>query len=302
MHKTVLVLGSTCVDVILRVHHLPKTEEDMHPLSQAFRIGGCAYNVAHLLGLAGAPVTFVTPVGMTGFFGPYIHRFLLQEPWAHPVCLETEENGCCYCLVEDGGERTFLSLHGIEYTFRSSDLTGIPDTDYTYVCGLEVEEKTGDALVHALESRSTTVFYAPGPRVLQIPEDRTRRLLALRPILHLNAREAQAMSGKADVSSAMDALFARTGQPVIVTLGTEGAAARTADGLFRMPAEKNVTVRDTIGAGDVHAGGMLYALSRGLPMEDALRLSNCLSAAVIQVEGGALPPEKVSAVLSAFHP
>lgn len=52
MDKNVLVIGSTCVDVIIRVDHLPRTEENLHPESQRFAIGGCAYNVANILGRA----------------------------------------------------------------------------------------------------------------------------------------------------------------------------------------------------------------------------------------------------------
>ena len=57
MENQVLVIGSTCVDVIIRVDHLPHTEENLHPESQRFAIGGCAYNVANILGRAGAPTT-----------------------------------------------------------------------------------------------------------------------------------------------------------------------------------------------------------------------------------------------------
>ena len=54
MRKHVLVLGSSCVDVIIRVEHLPKREENLHPTSQQFRLGGCACNVASILGHAPA--------------------------------------------------------------------------------------------------------------------------------------------------------------------------------------------------------------------------------------------------------
>ena len=57
MDKNVLVIGSTCVDVIIRVDHLPRTEENLHPESQRFAIGGCAYNVANILGRAGATLS-----------------------------------------------------------------------------------------------------------------------------------------------------------------------------------------------------------------------------------------------------
>ena len=57
MENQVLVIGSTCVDVIIRVDHLPHTEENLHPDGQQFAIGGCAYNAANILGRGGAPVT-----------------------------------------------------------------------------------------------------------------------------------------------------------------------------------------------------------------------------------------------------
>ena len=37
--KPALIIGSTCVDVIINIHHLPKTEEDIHPTSQSMAIG-----------------------------------------------------------------------------------------------------------------------------------------------------------------------------------------------------------------------------------------------------------------------
>ena len=39
MENQVLVIGSTCVDVIIRVDHLPHTEENLHPDGQQFAIG-----------------------------------------------------------------------------------------------------------------------------------------------------------------------------------------------------------------------------------------------------------------------
>ena len=49
--KPALIIGSTCVDVIINIHHLPKTEEDIHPTSQSMAIGGCAFNAAYMVRL-----------------------------------------------------------------------------------------------------------------------------------------------------------------------------------------------------------------------------------------------------------
>lgn len=96
MNHDLLVIGSTCVDVIIRVDHLPRTEENLHPDSQRFAIGGCAYNVANILGRAGASVTFVTPVGEQGVFGGFAAGTACEAP----VC----KTG----LTAERGERLLL--------------------------------------------------------------------------------------------------------------------------------------------------------------------------------------------------
>ena len=61
--KPALIIGSTCVDVILNIHHLPRTEENLRPTAQHLSLGGCAYNVSHIMRLLKAPHTFSSPVG-----------------------------------------------------------------------------------------------------------------------------------------------------------------------------------------------------------------------------------------------
>lgn len=219
MRDTVLVIGSTCVDVLIRVEHLPRREDNLHPAGQRFMVGGCAYNVAQVLAQGRAELTYVTPVGMQGVFGPFLLPMLRALPWARPIALEDKENGCCYCLIEPDGERTFLSIHGAEYTFDPAWMEGLEQKhfDWCYVCGLDVEEPTGEALVDWLEAAPIgRLFYAPGPRIRLMPPERTQRLLALRPILHLNRAEALTLSGAETLEDAADFLYAETAQPVII--------------------------------------------------------------------------------------
>ena len=58
--KKILVIGSTCVDIIIQIDHLPRTEEDIHPTGQSLSLGGCAYNVANMIRLFNAPLTFIS--------------------------------------------------------------------------------------------------------------------------------------------------------------------------------------------------------------------------------------------------
>ena len=66
--KPALLIGSTCVDIIINLPHIPVTQEDVHPTAQTMAIGGCSYNVAYTVRLLGAPHTHISPVG-TGMYG-----------------------------------------------------------------------------------------------------------------------------------------------------------------------------------------------------------------------------------------
>ena len=301
--KNVLVIGSTCVDVILRIDHLPRTEENIHPRSQRFAIGGCAYNVANILGRASADMTFITPVGRMGVFGPFVREALEPLGYATMIDLPDAQNGCCYCFVEKGGERTFASVHGAEYTFDPAWM--IPyegkSYDYGYVCGLEVEERTGEKLVAWLETaRIGTLFYAPGPRGVRVKKELTDRLYALKPVLHINEGEAKALSGCDQLDDALRALHALTGNTVIATMGERGVRCLENGRLYTVAGTPADHVVDTIGAGDSHAGTTLLGLCRGMTLEESLSMANGVSAAVVMTDGATLSDEDFARVIPAL--
>ena len=294
--KRLLIIGSTCVDVILRLDHLPTTGEDMHPV-QRFAMGGCAFNVAQVPKAYDVDLRFVTPIGDHGVFSDFVRAHLANAGFRGPITVPDSENGCCYCLVERSGERTFLSVHGVEYSFHAEYMAAFAGErfDYTYICGLEVEEKTGGELVAWLEAHpdiAGTVVYAPGPRGIEVDADRTERILAMHPILHLNEQEAQALAGRADtdadsVLASAQALHAKTGNMVIVTCGADGVLWISADGSVHTAPSVPATVVDTIGAGDSHCGAVLTGLTLGWNEEDTMRFANQVASEVVAQEGGA---------------
>ena len=133
-----LVIGSTVCDIMVYLDRLPSREGDAHIDHQQWSVGGCAFNVVNILHFLSQPYQFVSPVG-SGMYGDFIKRELKQLGISSSISLEGA-NGCCYCFVESDGERTFLSDHGVEYSFQAEWLKEI-DTDpfdYIYLCGLEV--------------------------------------------------------------------------------------------------------------------------------------------------------------------
>lgn len=285
--KQTLVIGSAVVDVIVHIPHLPKTGEDVHISRQSRSLGGCAYIVSDILRHFGVPYSLCTAVG-GGIYGDFV-RQKLEERKVPIYVRRPEENGCCYCMVEADGERTFIVDHGIEYTFYEEYLEKIDTAsiDSVYVCGLEIEEYTGWNIIAYLEKHPEyTVYFAPGARIMELQADRMERMLALHPILHMNEGESIAFTGETTAEDAAKALFVRTGNAVIVTLGAKGALCY--DGTLHYAAPIATQVCDTIGAGDSHMGAVIAGRRLGLSFARAIEMANHISAAVVGKEGGLL--------------
>ena len=214
-----------------------------------------------------------------------------------------EENGCCYCVVETekGGERSFIVDHGIEYTFYEEYLEKI-DTeriDSVYVCGLEIEEYTGENILAYLRKHPEyIVYFAPGARIMQIQPERMEAMLSLGPVLHLNEGESLIFTGEKTVEAAARAIFAKTRNAVIVTLGEKGSYCY--DGADHYAAPVPAVVKDTIGAGDSHMGAVISARRFGLSFADAIRAANHISSAVVSRESGMLEKEDFAKALASM--
>ncbi|MBP3241270.1 MAG: carbohydrate kinase family protein [Oribacterium sp.] len=322
-NKKLLVIGSTCVDVIIKLDHLPKTGEDMHPEWQHFAMGGCAYNVTKIPRGCGIDVTLVTPVGTEGVYSGFVKENLLKQGFKGPVTVDGAENGCCYCFVEKDGERTFVSVHGVEYSFHESYMDKLKGQsfDYTYICGLEVEEETGFELIEWLEKHlrydtsdslsfvgtenpdnkhdeisAGTLLYAPGPRGVHISPEKNERIFAMNPVLHLNEEEAMALSSEKTPEEAASKLQKKTRNLIVITLGEKGVLWMEKDGfLHRMPSKKAV-VKDTIGAGDSHCGALLTGMCMEWTMDKTMSFANAISGKVVSREGASLPDAEIMKV------
>ncbi len=308
-----LFIGVTCADVVINVDRLPRTAQDVIVYGQKTMLGGCAFNAFFVAHALGEPALLFSPVG-TGAFGDFVRKGLEAE--GVPVLVENPhmENGCCYCFVEPGGERTFVSYHGADYHYEPSwfDTLDMDDVDAVYSCGLEIEDPTGPAVVEFLERACAgkQLFFTPGPRPESLPMDLVERVYDLHPLLHMNADEAcvaaarltgnadavardGALDGDSAVARAVAVLQKRVGNTVFATMGPDGCYFDTGERRGVVPGVA-ATVVDTIGAGDSHIGALMSALHRGESIEDALARANRVASAVVETSGAHLPCGRVA--------
>ena len=118
-------------------------------------------------------------------------------------------------------------------------------------------------------------------------------------LLTPNADEARVLAGVDDVEAAARALAARTGAPVLVTLGADGALLLRGDGVERLPAP-HVDVVDTTGAGDTVNGALAAELAAGRPLRDAVRFALTAAALSTRAPGARAGMPRRDEVLAAL--
>ncbi len=288
--KRILILGSAVIDIIVTIDRLPLAGEDIPGLQKGMIVGGCAFNVSKILDGLQIPHDLCVPVGQ-GMYADHIREALHEG--GHEVLIEDdrEDNGYCLSLVEKDGERTFISIDGIETKWHDAWLERLHAADYDYLYasgyGFQDGNSSGEVLLRFLcgKKADAKLILDPGPRLLgkQFEE----KLLQMGTILKMNQSEAKAMGQSENVRKAAENLHHRTGQPVIITMGQAGTLLHTTEGGEIIPTVP-VKVIDTIGAGDSHTAGFIAALANGKSLREACREANHIAACVVQHVGCSL--------------
>lgn len=289
------MIGSTVADILIHVDHLPSLEEDVEPTGQTMSLGGCCFNVSNMLSVFKVPYTLFSPVG-SGLYGTFI-REELRKKGMEPVLETEDENGCCYCIIDAEGNRTFLALHGAEYLFHREWFEQLNCEDYSdvYVCGLELEDRTGDVITEFIQrNRHLNIYFAPSTRIMHIPEPLMNAVLDCSPILHLNRTEAimwLTSQGHAcspeDTNTLCRLLYERTHNIVMITDGAKGAYAYDGQEDYHVGAFP-VSAVDGTGAGDSHIGTVMAMRMKGETLEAALRAAAFVSSQVVSQNGAIL--------------
>ncbi len=296
-----LVVGAAIVDFMMKVERLPKSGEDIPCKETKTVVGGCAYNVANTIRNLGAEHDLCVPVG-TGHMADTIRKAMAEKGYTPVIEEPNEDNGYCLSLVEDDGERTFITVQGAECHFKPEWFQKIDmgAYDYIYLAGYQVCGESGRIIADWLENvpgiENKTIFLAPGPMITTIEKETMERLMALHPVLHINKAEAMSYDGLDNVEAATQAIYEKTQNLVIVTLGADGAMFYDGSKMHRVASEKTQVV-DTVGAGDSHIGAVIACLSKGMELEDAILLANKTAAAVVGTYGPVIEYENFQTLM-----
>ena len=311
-----LHLGNVVVDVVLTVAELPERGGDVLAAATEVTPGG-GFNVIVAAARQGLPVAYAGGYGS----GPFAALALAALRQAGVEVLQPPKNGAdtgfVVALVDDGGERTFVTSRGAEAMLTAVDLAGVRagPRDAIYLSGYGLAHPSNRSALLGWLSRlgeDNAVFFDPGPLGDSVPADVLDRVLRRADWLTCNEREAARLTGTDDPVAAAEALVRRLSTPlkrsaapardasaeaggqrgVLVRTGPDGCLlARWGAAPVRVPGFP-VEAVNTNGAGDTHTGTFIAALAAGADALAAARTANAAAALSVTRRGPATAPTR----------
>ena len=291
MKNKIVVIGSSNVDLIMKMDRLPEKGETVTEAEFMQVYGGKGANQAVAAARAGGNVAFVNCVGEDAYTPQMILNYKIDRIDTRFVF---EEKGVAsgHALIMIGGDGdNYISVApGANYRLtphKINEAWSIIDEAAMIVMQYEILEETIKYVIDLANEKNIPVLWNVAPArafdFSYIPKVN---------ILVLNELEAgflaeMIVENLSDAEIAADILINKGVEKVIITLGSQGAFVVTKDEKVSVPSFK-VDAVDTTAAGDTFCGSFAVALVEGKSLKEALQFASA-AAAISVTRMGAQP-------------
>lgn len=288
MNEHILLLGGIIIDEYLLINEFPDRGEDTFINDSFHRVGGCAINVAVTLKNLGLIPHVVSVIGLDER-GKEINEYLLkQELSSETIHVNPKKKtGYCISLVENSGERTFLTYKGCEAEFNSEMVSEqlLNNTSFLFVTGYYLLDIDFANLIiqfiQKVKDLGVKILFDPGSLVSKIDQNVLLSMIKLSDIVTPNSGELEKLESLFEIGkeNCSEWFFQKGVSWLIEKKGKLGV------NLWENGSDKNVFIPtyqvrsiDTSGAGDSFAGGLIYGIMQGYNMEKSVKLASACGA------------------------
>jgi ribokinase len=308
MSKPIVVIGSSNIDFIMKMDHLPARDETVTEAEFMQTFGGKGANQAVAAGRAGGEVVFVNCVGDDPYVEPMVAGFEASGVNTDHLCYETGvSSGTALVMIGEGGHNYLSVAPGANNRLTPARIEAQRDLIAGAGYVLMQFEIPAETILRALEIAGEAGVpvvwnYAPARPFDPAHLDKVA-------IVVVNEPEAAELTGipvtgRDSAHAAARALLDLGAATAIVTLGEDGsmvASASAPEGVVHVPAFPVEPV-DTTAAGDTYCGCLCVALAEGKGLVEAVRFASAAAALCVQ-KLGAQPStpwrEEIDAFLAA---
>lgn len=291
MKNKIVVVGSSNVDLIMKMDHLPEKGETVTDAVFMQVYGGKGANQAVAAARAGGKVAFVNCVGEDAYTPQMVQnynndgidiRFVFKE--------ENIASGHALIMIDQTGENIISVAPGANNLLTPSKIDkalSIINEAAMIVMQYEIPEETIKYVIDLANQKNIPVLWNVAPArpfdFSYIPKVN---------ILVLNEVEAgflteMPVENETDAEKAAEKLVAKGVEKVIITLGSQGALVVTKNEKVSVASYK-VNAVDTTAAGDTFCGAFAVALVEGKSLKDSLQFASA-AAAISVTRMGAQP-------------
>ncbi|WP_206043725.1 adenosine kinase [Geitlerinema sp. P-1104] len=211
--------------------------------------------------------------------------------------------GKCLVFVTPDADRTMNTHLGIAAEFSQDELVpeAIADSDYLYIEGYLVSSPTGKAA--AIKARDIaqkagvkTSLSLSDPNMVSFFKGGLLEMIGDGlDFLFANETEALKLADTQDIQEAI-AHCQTLAKQFAITRGAQGSLIFDGDSIIELDAVP-VKAIDTVGAGDMYAGALLYGITHGMTLPDAGKLASKASARIVSHLGPRLAAEETRSLL-----
>lgn len=300
----ILVVGAINVDLVAPVARLPGPGETVVGASLGRYGGGKGANAAVAAARAGAHVRLIGAVGADdlgeGALGELRGEGIVVDDVA---VLDGQSTGVALIVVDADGENQIAVAVGANGAVDAGEVRRAVERAGARAGGVIVStEVQGSAVAAAVETATrlgVPCVLNPAPVVPEVVG-----LLRHGPVLTPNASEcvdlaaavghqtrqpeeetAAAGPDQDGLAAAARSIATRSGAPVVVTLGAEGALVVSPGGQVEVVAARPVAVVDTTGAGDTFNGVLGTRLGTGDSLIVAVRAATVAASLSVSFAG-----------------
>jgi len=286
--KKVVVVGSSNVDTVIRVPHIPAEGETLLARSVEICFGGKGANQAAAVAKLGGNVSVIACVGQDSFGQALVSNLAdCGVDTGGVEQLAKAQSGAAYIYVADQGENNIVVNAGANNCL-SRELVGrcrhLFEGAELCITQLETPLDTLYFVASLCRELDVRLILNPAPAA-ELDFEQLRGTWMIVP----NEGELGLLvPGEGDVATKARALHQKGFEHVLVTLGPQGCLHLHGASKQAYPACHALAVKDTTAAGDSFIGALAFGLTKGLALGQAIELAN-KAASVTVSRAGAQP-------------
>ncbi len=257
-------------------------------------LGGSGTNAMRTMAILGQKVSQAGMIGDDLYGNICLQRVKELGIKSNIKKAQTGSTGTSIILITPDGERTMNTCLGMSRCYTIDDIpeNDIAQSKYLHVTGYQWDtENQIEAINHAIriakKNNTKISFDLSDPFCVDRHRETFMNVLEeYVDVVFANLKEANMLTGK-DLHESLD-ILAELSDIAIIKCGSEGSWIKTKTHKIKISANK-VEVVDTTAAGDMYAGGFMYALTKGMSLEDCGTIANYCAETVIGQVGARIP-------------